>query len=486
MKTYKTLIFIAVILFLLSMICIFFPKDGVPFFERRLFFPTLEEVFVREKSRSVTEKMQDLEASMQFKAEQDSIHNAKVAAYNDSVKFYKNFFNTHPARFYLPENDENFFDFLFTALENCEKDSAIVHILHYGDSQIEEDRITGVFRQKMQEQFGGFGAGLLPIVQPIPSSAIGQTATENIERFIIAGMHKNSAGHSRYGALGQMGLVNGSGTISYSARNYSRTFDNTKKWSQIRLFVSRNSQDFSVNISSKFLKDKQTIKAKNSPTTLVWKSDSAMSKITLSFSGTAELTGVSLDGDFGVAVDNIPLRGSSGTFFSQIDTTSFAPTLRELNVKLIMLEFGGNMMPSISNQNGIDKYMEIIAKQICHLQNICPDAKIVLIGPADMSKTIRGKLQTYPMLPAVVEAMKTTATQNNAAFWNMFDVMGGENSMLAWVKEKPALAASDYIHFTPKGADKIGEMLFESLMNYYQYYKLVKGERKKVKGETSL
>ena len=473
MKAYKTLIFIAVILFLLTMVCVFFPKNGVPFFGRQLFFPTLEEVFVREKSRSVSEKMKDLEASLQFKIIQDSIHNAKVAAYNDSINFYKNFFNTHPARFYLPENEETFFDFLFTALENCEKDSTIIHILHYGDSQIEEDRITGIFRQKMQEKFGGIGAGLLPVVQPIPSAAIGQSASEGIERFIIAGMHKNQAGHSRYGALGQMAQVNNGVKIAFSARNYSRTFDNTKKWTQIRLFVSRNSQNFSATLSSNSLNGKKTIEqSKNYPTTLVWKCDTIMSKCALSFNGTAELTGVSLDGDFGVTVDNIPLRGSSGTFFTAIDTTTFEPMLKELNVKLIMLEFGGNMMPSISNQKHIDNYMEIMAKQIFHLQNIYPQAKIVLIGPADMSKTVRGKLQTYPLLVELVEAMKNTALQNNAAFWNMFDVMGGENSMLDWVKEKPSLAAPDYIHFTPKGADKIGEMLFESLMNYYQYYKL--------------
>ena len=473
MKAYKTLIFISIIIFLLAMICVFFPKDGVPFFGRRLFFPTLEEVFVKEKSRSVSEKMRDLEESFQLKITQDSIQNAKIAAYNDSVKFYKNFFNTHPARFYLPENNEKFFDYLFAELENCQKDSTLIHILHYGDSQIEEDRITGVFRQKLQEQFGGFGAGLLPVVQPIPSAAIGQSATGNIERFIIAGMHKNSAGHSRYGVLGQMGQVSGSGTITFSARNYSRTFDNTKKWKQIRLFVSRNSQNFSATLSSKLIKDKKNIaQEKHTPTTLVWKLDTIMSNCTLTFSGTAELTGVSLDGDFGVSVDNIPLRGSGGTFFSQIDTTTFIPTIKELNVRLIMLEFGGNAMPAIGSQKNIDDYTERIAKQIRHLQKICPQSKIVLIGPADMSKTVRGKLQTYPFLKELVEAMKNTAVQNNAAFWNMFDVMGGENSMLDWVKEKPALASPDYIHFTPKGADKIGEMLFESLIKYYQYYKL--------------
>jgi hypothetical protein len=93
-----------------------------------------------------------------------------------------------------------------------------------------------------------------------------------------------------------------------------------------------------------------------------------------------------------------------------------------------------------------------------------------------MSKTINGKLQTYPILPQMVSAMQETALSNGAAFWNMYEVMGGENSMLAWVKERPALASSDYIHFTPKGADKIAELFYEAFNNYYEYYKLLKNK----------
>ena len=43
--------------------------------------------------------------------------------------------------------------------------------------------------------------------------------------------------------------------------------------------------------------------------------------------------------------------------------------------------------------------------------------------------------------------------------------------MSRWVKAKPALAGSDYIHFTPRGADRMGEMFTNALMVYYEYYK---------------
>ncbi|MDR3327016.1 MAG: hypothetical protein LBT04_02615 [Prevotellaceae bacterium] len=478
MKTRKTLIFMASVIILLAILCVCFPKDGIQFFGRRLFFPSLEEVFAKDKSMSVSEKMAMLEQSLKIQQTQDSISSAKDKAFQDTVRFYKNFFATHPAKFYLPNNDVTFFNSVFLAMDKCKNDSTIVHILHYGDSQIEEDRITGYLRQKLQEQFGGLGAGLLPLVQPISSAAVGQTATENIERFIIAGMHKNGAGHNRYGALGQIVQVTGGGTVSFSARNYSRTFENTKRWTAVRLFAGRNSGRFQVTLSTKNYSSSKTIdNQSNTPQMLMFQLNDSVKNSTFSFSGNAELTAVSLDGDYGVNVDNIPIRGSSGTFFTQIDSTSMAFVINHLNVKMIMLEFGGNMMPVINERN-LHEYMQVLEKQIVYFQKLQPAAKIMLIGPADMSKTVQGKLQTYPILPSVVDSMRDVAVKNGAAFWNMYAVMGGENSMLAWVKERPALAAPDYIHFTPKGADKIAELLYFSLNNYYNYYKILENHKK--------
>lgn len=91
MKSYKTLIFIIVVIVLLAAVCLLFPSDGVPFLGRRLFFPTLKEVLSPEKSVSVDEKMRVLEESIKMQAITDSINTARETARQDSIRFYKKF-----------------------------------------------------------------------------------------------------------------------------------------------------------------------------------------------------------------------------------------------------------------------------------------------------------------------------------------------------------------------------------------------------------
>jgi lysophospholipase L1-like esterase len=49
----------------------------------------------------------------------------------------------------------------------------------------------------------------------------------------------------------------------------------------------------------------------------------------------------------------------------------------------------------------------------------------------------------------------------------MFSVMGGRNSMLAWVNHSPPYAAPDYTHFTPAGARKMAELLAKAILDEY-------------------
>ena len=68
--------------------------------------------------------------------------------------------------------------------------------------------------------------------------------------------------------------------------------------------------------------------------------------------------------------------------------------------------------------------------------------------------------------------MREVTLEGGAAFWNMYEVMGGRNSMPVWVDNKPAWAAPDYIHFTSKGAARIADVLWQTLMMYYDYKSL--------------
>jgi lysophospholipase L1-like esterase len=66
--------------------------------------------------------------------------------------------------------------------------------------------------------------------------------------------------------------------------------------------------------------------------------------------------------------------------------------------------------------------------------------------------------------------LKKAALSHDVAFWDMFEVMGGKNSMPSWVAANPPLAGPDYIHFTPKGARKVAELFYKSLREDYDKY----------------
>ena len=92
------------------------------------------------------------------------------------------------------------------------------------------------------------------------------------------------------------------------------------------------------------------------------------------------------------------------------------------------------------------------------------------MGPSGMSTVVNGKRQTYPKLSAVVDSLRTGALECGAAYWDIYGVMGGENSMVRWVQSKPALAGLDYVHFTQAGARRVAEMFCDALFLYYDYY----------------
>ena len=64
---------------------------------------------------------------------------------------------------------EKFFEALKSLQANPEQQ---IRVLHYGDSQIEGDRITDKLRQKLQAEFGGSGPGLISMM-PVASASAG-------------------------------------------------------------------------------------------------------------------------------------------------------------------------------------------------------------------------------------------------------------------------------------------------------------------------
>ena len=181
--------------------------------------------------------------------------------------------------------------------------------------------------------------------------------------------------------------------------------------------------------------------------------------------GKGKVYGVSLETSTGVIVDNVPMRGCSGNIFTKIDSMQLSDFYRETNTRLIILQFGGNMIPQTENPSTISGYVRsTLRQQVRYLRACAPEASILFVGPSDMSTNIDGQMTTYPLVPYMDKLLKKMAAEEQIAYWSMYDAMGGKDSMVRWVEI--GLAGSDYVHFTRAGANKVGKILYEWLMRY--------------------
>jgi len=461
MKSYKILIFIVLIITALALLSAFFPPDGISMGNVILRFPSLEKIMTRNTapSKNVDDIMSGIDPAME---------DASLKGMKDTLNLYYSIVSRHPARFYFPNEDIHFFDDLFYKMNHARSQNRVVRVLHYGDSQIEMDRITTDLRVFFQSAFGGGGPGLLPIVQSIPTSSVYQYSSGDFSVYSSYGDGSRTS-EKNYGIMARCYRMVGSATFTVTATKNSKLDTRLHKFNKVTLLFNDRNGNFNASLKDK---KNQKVLHKNSVSegvqSFVWQLDTTATSATLNLSGEADIYGVMVDNGAGVNVDNIPLRGCSGTNFTLINDTVLAKSYQLADVGLIILQFGGNSIPGISGKKSVEAYKQKIIRQIRYLSSIYPDAKILFVGPSDMSVRVGGELQTYPWLPAVNQALKEAANENGAAFWDMYAVMGGENSMLTWVNS--GFAGNDYIHFTPSGATKIGTALsnsFSTMLNLY-------------------
>ena len=419
--------------------CHFFPEDGLTL---TLKFPSLKEVMgeeeVEEPEVSVEEILAMNEKTAEIAAEKDSL-----------VKF----FNTSPTRFYLPNDDLKFFDPLFKELENADKKR--VRILHYGDSQLEEDRMTFIIRDTLQSMFGGDGQGMMP-ARTHNTFSIAGGASGSITRYMIFAPDKRSGGN-KYGPFGDFVRLYGSVRLNY--RQSKREDVKRRLFNEVTVVAGNTSgKGLAVTLGDSTIR----FNAGESLVRAVFSVPDSSDKVSLSISGNGDLYGVLMDNKTGVAVDNIPMRGCSGTIFTAMNADQLRSYYEQENVRLIFLQYGGNSVPVISNTKHVSNYCNTIRKQINYIQGLAPNAKIVFIGPSDMYS------RTRPMIPHLVDSLKSTANSCGAAYWDIYGAMGGKYSMSKWVSK--GLAASDYIHFSSKGSKLMASNIADSFKLYYEYY----------------
>jgi lysophospholipase L1-like esterase len=306
-----------------------------------------------------------------------------------------------------------------------------------------------------------------------------QSTSSNWEKITLADHDKSLSGINRYGVLGGYSLFapnnnlfsrstneawiqfNRMGGINSPARNFDK----------IRIFYGYNSKPFMVQLDSDGkTNDAELIPNKNKLSTLSWDISQSTNTFEIRFKGDSSplIFGISLETEKGIAVDNIPIRGSSGTDFTKTDMAFMKDMLSTLNAKLIILQFGVNVVPNVVES--YKYYQNQLFNQIKALQSALPDVSIIMIGVSDVSRKEGLNYTSYPNIEKIRDAQKQAAFKAGIPFWDCYKAMGGKNSMAAWENAKPPLATKDFIHFTYRGANLIAEMFYAALISDYEKY----------------
>lgn len=484
-RPYITLLFVVSVLTILLIIAVIFPDDGISLAgNSKLRFATPQEIF-----HVSHEEYADISNILETNELLNDSVLAELAESNETAGFDTIRANADSLRksislLKFPKGDKKSLHNAFRALDNASSASKPVRIMHYGDSQIEGDRITSFLRNRLQKKFGGSGVGLAPVEQVYDFRySISQENSDNWYRYTLYGNRDTTLTHDRYGALASFcrftpytsdssvtDIPETEAWVSFSPSNYS--FSNTKSFRQCRVFYGHNEQPFMTELFlNGELYDADIFPKSYGLKTIRWIFDEPVSDIRLVFKGTSspEIYGIALDDNGGVAVDNVAMRGNSGLVFCKMDRELLKAHYRELNVKIFILQFGGNVVPYM--RNNYDYYERLFYAQIKRLKEIVPDAAIIVIGVADMSIKDKDRYVSYPNIEHIRDAMKNAAFRGGAAYWDMYEAMGGKNSMPSWVFANPPLASKDFVHFNTRGAKIIAHMFYNSLMYEYNLYK---------------
>ncbi|GAB6281922.1 MAG: hypothetical protein STSR0008_06660 [Ignavibacterium sp.] len=351
--------------------------------------------------------------------------------------------------------------YFFDALK--ETKTKQVRVADYGDSGNEGDLITADIRQKFQEKFGGKGVGMLSITS---QDITFRTTTKHSfsDNWKTVSVLTGKEGNIPFGINGFVSIPQGISWVKYEATNAypsSSSFKTVKiyytnaKSSSIKYSFDNGAEKTASLIAGSDVKELVL----NNPT------EAKSIKITTTMANQAYFFGVSLESGNGIYIDNFPWRGNTGVSFKEIQDNVYEGFKKHLNYKLIILSFGANMLASgVVNYAWYEKQMTDI---ITLLKSHFPQTSILIIGMGDKSMKRGTRFMTDPNVPKLVELQKNIAQKTGVAFWDKYEAMGGENSMLEWVNSNPPLGTKDYGHLTLQGSKKMGQMVSQTLLDAF-------------------
>lgn len=356
----------------------------------------------------------------------------------------------------------------FENLNHIQGKTKPLHILHIGDSQLDGDRITRFLRSNFQKQYGGEGCGFISALDKTKQnfSIWIDSKGDWSQEWNYINLKRDTK--SSFGLLGN--IVNGKNSDNLSLHLYPARIgeNNQNNFVIAKLYLTPNATNQIVTCKAngaRFQTD--TIKKGQDMVCITYELPYSPKDLEFRFSGNESplIHGVLLEGQKGIQVDNIAFRGQLLTRYIHNDSSLIKSMVNDIDVGLIILQFGANLLPNEATD--FTFYKRIMRRQISLLNKFLPKVPIIIIGVGDAAEMRDGLLQTRKSVEPIIKAQKEGALEMNAIFLNLYEAMGGSGTMVKWSSQEPKKAMSDYLHFNQKGGEEVANLIYESINNEY-------------------
>ncbi len=328
-----------------------------------------------------------------------------------------------------------------------------VRIAVLGDSFIEADILTENIRQLLQDMYGGHGVGYVAMHSDFPGF-----------RYSVS---QSSSGWDTYSVASKPDYSKTSLTLQlHCPKSEEKAITNFKGVKKLRHL---NTWDISkigfiagaegvISVKSDSSLYNFEIKPENEAQFIVIEEHTHTLQISCEQSEIA-FWGAWLDGTSGIAVDNVSIRGYSGTTLQNIPNERLRELNKAIPYDLIVLQYGLNRMkPTITDYS---KYTTQLVEAITHLKSAFPKTDILIIGVSDRCQNIDNSLQTMDAVYGIIKAQRDAAIETQCHFWDCCETMKTLGGMPTFVEKK--WAHKDYTHLGHAGGKPLAEEFVKAL-----------------------
>lgn len=368
-------------------------------------------------------------------------------------------------------------DAFFTRLARTQnrEAGAVTRILHYGDSVIASDYVSGTVRRRLQARFGDAGHGFILIANPWEWYFHNDVTHSSSGDWTASRLTGPWAKDGFYG-LGGVSFSNWGGGVAWFGTAPRGDFG--RRASTMHLYYLEQPGGGDVEIR---VRKGATVRFSTQGDTKVSRVHSVsfddgetMVGVRAMGRGPVRLFGVALERSGpGVVYDALGLHASRASYWQRQNREHWKDQFALRDPALIVIQYGTNESDQWLDRND---YARVVGKLLDELREVAGSASLLVLAPLDRAGHKDGKLVTKPVILDLVAIQKREALARGVPFWNTFEAMGGEGAMARWYRARPQLAGEDLTHPTPRGAEVIGGMLSDALLRAFAAWRARPGQ----------